>query len=180
MRQKKKKSYIDGIWIIKIITFAFFMSLFFSFTSEKVISNTNIILSIIVLLFFIFLGVIFDIIGVAIAVSDEKPFHAMATKKIKIAKMAIILKKNSDKVSSFCNDVIGDICGVISGSCGVVLATKLTNIMNINLVLTTLIITALISALTIGGKALGKGTAIKKAHNIHLKVSEILSIFYKK
>ena len=45
-------------------------------------------------------------------------YHAMSSKKIKGAKKAVSFKKNADKVSSFCNDVIGDICGIISGSAG--------------------------------------------------------------
>jgi Mg2+/Co2+ transporter CorB len=37
----------------------------------------------------IFLGVIFDIIGTAVMAANETPFHAMAAKKIKEAKIAV-------------------------------------------------------------------------------------------
>lgn len=178
-KNKKKKRIVDVKWVIEIIIFTFFISMLFSFASDKVISNSTVVLSILVLLFFILLGILFDIIGVAVTASDESPFHAMAAKKIKSARLAIDLKKNSSKVASFCNDVIGDICGVVSGSCGVAIALKLSEINHWNLALVTLIITAIISSLTIGGKAIGKGFAIKRATNIHLKVAKVMSFFSK-
>ena len=105
-------------------------------------------------------------IGVAVTSSNEEPLHAMSSKKIKGAKKAVSFKKNADKVSSFCNDVIGDICGIISGSAGVAVATSLANTYNLNIFHTTLIVTAIIAALTIGGKAFCKKIAINNNHKI--------------
>ena len=103
----------------------------------------------------------------------------MNAQKVKGADVATILKKNAAKVSSFCNDVVGDICGIISGSAGVSITVTLTKLSDINSLLLSLIVTALIASLTIGGKALGKGIAIKKANNILYTFSKFLSYFYK-
>ena len=91
-----------------------------------------------------------------------------------------MFKKNADKVSSFCNDVIGDICGIISGSAGVIIATFLANTFEINIFIVTLLVTAIIAALTIGGKALGKSIAINKSNYILYEFSKLVSHFYKK
>ena len=62
------------------------------------------------------MSIFFDIIGIAATAAEEVPFHSMASKKQDGAKWAIILIRNADRVSSFCNDIIGDICGVLSGA----------------------------------------------------------------
>lgn len=175
MKQKNDKS-----WIIKITIFAFIMSLAFSFLSDLVLSKTNIIIGIIVLTLVIFIGVIFDIIGVSITSVDISPFNAMASKRIKNGQIAVRLIKNADKVSSFCNDVIGDICGIISGAAATIISVALANKLGINALYVTLIITALTASLTIGGKAIGKGIAIRKNVTIIKKFSKALSIFQKK
>ena len=68
-----------------------------------------------VLVCFIGLGIVFDIIGVAVTAADERPFHSMAAHKTPGAREALGLIRRANKVSSFCNDVVGDICGIISG-----------------------------------------------------------------
>lgn len=174
---KKKKRLANYGWIIKITILAFVISIIFTFISETAIPNVNIVIGVLLALLFILIGVVFDMIGVAVAQADEAKFHSMATKKVKGAKTAIMLKKNADKVSSFCNDVIGDICGIISGSTGVVIATNISELTNANSLLITLIIMGIISALTIGGKALEKGIALRESDKILYIVSKILSIF---
>lgn len=174
-----KKKNNNSNWIIKITVIAFIISFIFSFISEIALSNTGIVIGIIILFVFILLGVIFDMIGVAVTASDEKPIHSMNARKVKGADVATKFKKNADKVSSFCNDVVGDICGIISGSAGVVIASSLTKIIKLEPLYISLIVTAIIAALTIGGKALGKGIAIKNSNNILFTFSKIVSYFYK-
>ncbi len=175
----KKKTLIDKSWVFKIILFTFITSMIFSYGSDIIISKSGIIVSIFVLLLFIFLGIIFDIIGIAVTASDEKTFHSMASKRVKGAKLAIRLKQSSPKVSNFCNDVVGDICGIISGSAGATIAVVLSSKYKIDISLVVLIMTSLIASLTIGGKALGKGYAVKKSNEIHLRFAQMLSIFVK-
>jgi len=175
--QIKSKQKINYAWIIKITTLAFFISLIFSSLSEIFIKNVNLIVAIIILIAFIALGILFDMIGVAVTSADEEPFHSMSSRKVKGAKQAVYLKKNAEKVSSFCNDVIGDICGIISGSVGVTISISLSNYMP--LFISTLLVTALIAALTIGGKAVFKGIAINSSNEILYSFAKVVSIFKK-
>ena len=159
-------------WILLITSLTFVISMIFSYISETILKKSNIVIELLVLLTVILIGIIFDMIGVAVTTCAEYPFHAMASRKIKGAKTAIKLIKNKDKVSSFCNDVIGDICGIVSGTAGVIIATSIAK----ESIICSLLVTATISSLTIGGKALGKKVAVNKSENITKIVSKILSI----
>lgn len=176
---KKTKNSTNYGWIIKIIVLAFVISFIFTFISETSIPNVNLFFGIILTLVFILIGVVFDMIGVAVATADENVFHSMASRRVKGAKMAVKLKKNADKVSSFCNDVIGDICGIISGSTGAVISSKISSTFNLNPLVITLVIMGLISSMTIGGKAMEKGLAMNKSNSIVIGFAKILSIFSK-
>ena len=176
----KNKRLVDYKWITTVTLLAFFISLIFSFFSETIIPNANSIIATIVILLFIGIGIIFDMIGIAITVADIKTFNSMATKQVKGAKLAVKFIQNNEKASSFCNDVIGDICGIISGSAGVALANILSTTLELNFFAVTLFITAIIAALTIGGKAIGKAFAINKSTFILFEFSKAVSVFYRK
>lgn len=167
-------------WIVTVTFLAFFISFIFSFGSNIVMPKVNLFIGIFILLLFIAIGIIFDMIGVAVTSTNEEPLHAMSSKKIKGAKKAVSFKKNADKVSSFCNDVIGDICGIISGSAGVTITSSLSDKLNINPLYIGLIITAITASLTIGGKAFFKSIAIKNSNKIVHAAAKVLSIFEKK
>lgn len=177
---KKNKKSSEKTWIIKIIIISFLISVIFSLISETAIPNVNIVIGIFICLIFIFIGIIFDMVGVSVTASDESIFHSMSSRNVSGAKMAVKLKKNASKVSSFCNDVVGDICGIISGSTGTVITLKIVENFSFNSLLTTLIIMGVISSLTIGGKAIVKGIAIKKSNDILFRFAKILSIFNRK
>lgn len=179
-REKIKKEKVDIKWIITIVIVAFVISFGLSFVANSTIPNLSLIFGIIITLVFIFIGILFDIVGVAVTSADEKVFHSMAARKVKGAKTAVRLKKSADKTSSFCCDVIGDICGVISGAAGTTICAILVTKYHTDLLLTGLIITAIISSLTIGGKAIGKSFAINKSDIILYEFSKIISNFYNK
>ena len=166
-------------WIIEISLIALILSMLFTLFSNTIIADISIIVGIIITIIIIFIGIIFDMIGVAIASVKEAPFHAMASKKIKSAKTALKLIKNKDKVSSFCCDVVGDICGIISGSTGAVIATAIILKTNGNNLLISIIIMGMISSLTIAGKAAEKSIAMNKSTEIINIFSKVLSIFDK-
>ena len=176
-RPNKNKKKIDTKWVVTISIVSFFISLFFSLIGETIIPNAHVGISIILIFAFIFLGIIFDIIGIAVTVCDISVFNSMATKRVKGARLGVKLIKNAHKVSSFCNDVIGDICGVISGSTGISIAIIISEKFNANLLLVTLLVTSLIASLTIGGKALGKSYAINNSNKILYGFVKILSVF---
>lgn len=178
-QEKKHKKIVNWNWIIKISLLAFIISLFFSGASEILIPNVNIIIGIILVILFIFIGVLFDIVGVAVTAADEKVFHSMSARKVKGASLAVTFKKNAEKVSSFCNDVIGDICGIISGSASAIISGALSIKLNCNVLFVSLIVTAFVASLTIGGKALGKSYAINKSNIILFRFAKTLSLFYK-
>lgn len=174
---KKNKNSVNYSWIIKIVAITFAISIVFSFISETAIPSVNIFWGIIITLLFILIGVLFDMVGVAVTASDEQVLNSMAAKKIRGAKLAVKFKKNADKLSSFCQDVIGDICGIVSGSTGAVISMKIMDELNTDNLFITLIIMGVISALTIGGKALEKAIALNKSNQILYKFSFIMSYF---
>lgn len=177
-KNKKKSKWNDYKWALQLSLLAFAISVTFSFISEVALKKTSLFVSTIIVLLFILIGVLFDMVGMAVATAEEAPFHSMSARKIKSAKVAVMLKRNAGKVSSFCNDVIGDICGIVSGSAGVVIATSVSNMWNISLLLCSLITTGVIAALTIGGKAFEKTIAMEKSNAILYQFSKVLSVFY--
>ena len=173
----KNKKTADYSWIIIVTVLAFLISILFSSLSEAIIPNVSALIAIIIILLFISIGIIFDMVGIAITVADLSTFNSMSTKRVRGSNIAVKLIKNSEKASSFCNDVIGDICGIVSGSAGVSLASIIANKYSCGIFIPTLIITAIIAALTIGGKALGKQAAINKSTYILYKFSQVVSFF---
>ena len=164
-------------WILVVFILTFILSVIFSFVSNSIaIRFNNVVLSIILILTISF-GVLFDLIGTAAITANESSFHAINSKRIKGAKECIFIVKNNSKISSFCNDIVGDVCGIISGSIGAILAISISTTFLINGTLISIIIAALISSLTVGGKAIFKKIAIKNADKIVLKVGKLLSNF---
>lgn len=165
-------------WILQVFILSFLLSAAFSGLSSYV-SDFNIALLIIILLFVIGIGILFDMIGVATLTAEEAPFHARNSKKVKEAAACLRLIKNSTKVSSICNDIVGDICGIISGSLGATLTIYLSVKTNMNPILATILVTSFISALTVGGKAYFKTIAMKQSDAIVFMVGKIIQIFHK-
>lgn len=158
-------------WILIVFLLTFFLSFLFS-TISNLLSNIHVIGMILILLLVVSIGIIFDMIGVAILSCNEASFHAKASNKIVGAKECITLIKNANKTSSVCNDVIGDICGIISGSliAGIAILLKDSPIVDI-------ILTAIVSSLTVGFKAIGKKIAIKHSDSIVFTVGKLISKF---
>ena len=121
----------------------------------------------VILLIIVFVGIIFDILGMAVASADEKPFHSMAARKVTGAYEAIRLLRNAERVSSICNDVIGDICGVVSGSASATIAARILSNFDFSWPqMVTLLMSALVAGLTVGGKAIGKSFAVNSCTEI--------------
>ena len=163
-------------WFIQVFITTFILSICFSYISTYGVSNLNLISSIIILIAVILVGIIFDIIGVAVTVANEHEFHAKATKKVNGAKTSIKLIKNAAKVANICADVIGDVCGVLSGAISAMISAKLTESIGAN---SQFIISAIVASLTVGGKALGKEVANKNSTQIVHFVGKMLSKVYK-
>lgn len=175
----KKNTNIN--WLVTIFILAFILSILFSGISTIMANSFPTIILVFIIILVIAIGIIFDMIGVAVLTSKEANLHAKASKKMKGAKEAIGLLKNATKVASICNDVIGDICGIVSGSLGAVLTIAIASMFDFSLAstLTSVIITAIISSCTVGFKAVFKEVATKNSDSIVFTVGKILSIFKK-
>lgn len=178
-KEKMNKKKTEYKWILKIVLIAFALSFGLSYVSQVTIPNLSLFFGILITLLFIGIGILFDIIGVSVTSSDETVFHSMNSRKVPGADIAVKFKKNASKVSNFCCDVVGDVCGIISGTAATAIATILANQFNWSLLFTGLFVAAIVAALTIGGKALGKGFAINKSDIILYQFAKTVSHFYK-
>lgn len=175
-KQKKTKKHSNVRWIVTIFCVAVLISSAISFLSSSVMEDAGIVEAFVVLLLIVLIGILFDIIGVAVMSAGEKPFHSMAAKKVPGAVEALVLLRNAEKVSSFCNDVVGDICGVVSGSASAVIAVKALSNLGSDAV-GQLIMSAVVAGLTIAGKAFGKNIAMSRSTQIvHLVAKPIYYI----
>ncbi|MTI65442.1 MAG: hypothetical protein FH753_02460 [Firmicutes bacterium] len=168
-------------WITVISLWTFVLAILFSLISENLLRNFNSTFAFIILIFIVLLGVTFDTIGIAVASADEKPFHSMAANKIPEGRYAVKLVRNAGPVSNFCNDVVGDICGIISGGAGTILVLKVVNTYGFKKVtIISVIMSAFIASLTVGGKAFGKEIALKKNEEILYYTSKVLKVLDEK
>ncbi len=177
--KKEKKEKSDLSWFITIFITTFILSILFSYISTTAINDLEIVPAIIILLLVIFMGIIFDIVGVAVTVAKEEGFHAKASKKITGARTAIKLIRNSSKVANICADVIGDICGVLSGAISAIVTLKITEKLGLTFDLQ-FIISAIVASLTVGGKAIGKGIAKKYNSQIISFISKVEYLWNRK
>ena len=163
-KSKKLKIKPDWHWITTIFGTTIGISAAMSFFSNEILSGGGLILSFAVLLVIILIGILFDIIGVSVTAAEEKPFHSMAAKKVPEAREALKMLRRAERVSSFCNDVVGDICGIISGSAAAVIAAKaITGMSPVLGSVVQLLLSAVVAGLTVGGKAFGKSIAMNNS-----------------
>lgn len=181
MSKRKKKEPPSQIrWAAIVFCMAVVLSAGLSLTSEFLLSGAGLPVAVGILLAFILLGILFDIIGVAATAADPRPLHSMASHKERGAKEALLLVRNASRVSSVCNDVVGDICGIVSGVTGAVIALRLRQAFGLDSILIAVGVTSIISGLTIGGKALGKAFAIRRGTAVMHWVGRFLHIFSRK
>lgn len=166
-------------WFIQVFIMTFILSMLFSYISANGVSNLSLIPAILILILVIGIGIFFDIIGVAVTVANEHEFHAKASKKIEGSKASIKLIRNAPKVANICADVIGDICGVLSGAISALIAMKITEQFGLSFNVQ-FILSATVAALTVGGKALGKGVANNNSTKIVHAVGIVLNKFSRK
>ena len=174
-RKKTQKKSEGNSWIIWVTLISFFLSALLILITSKTLEDVSILTALILLFIIIFIGIIFDTIGISVASANIATFHSMASNKMYGAKKAIWLVKNADKVSSFCNDVIGDICGVISGASSALIVISLVISSNNNTISwPNLIMSGLVASLTVGGKAIGKKIALNNGNSIVYKVGIVI------
>ena len=164
-------------WVVTIFFVTIVISGVISLVSDEIMSRSGIGLAFVILFAIVLLGIMFDIIGVAVTAADEKPFHSMASRKVSGARESLKLLRNSDRVSSICCDVVGDICGVVSGAASATIAALIISSGRFGWPqIVTLGMSALVAGLTVGGKAIGKGVAIRSATKIVQTVGKIIYV----
>lgn len=167
-------------WVVTVFFTTILISGTISFLSDMVMENSSMAVAFLILLAIILVGIIFDIIGMAVASADEKPFHSMAARKVPGAQESIRLLRNAERVSSICNDVVGDICGVVSGSASATIAVQVLQNFEFSWPqIVTLLMSALAAGLTVGGKAIGKSFAVNSCTSIVHSVGRVIHGFHK-
>ncbi|ASF39862.1 hypothetical protein CEH05_12215 [Halobacillus halophilus] len=177
MDNKLKKSLKFSL-SIAVITFV--LAAIFSVISSSVLSGVMWIIGLVIVFIIVFTGVIFDMLGIAATAAHEKPFHAMASEKVSGAKEAIIIVRNADRFASFCNDVIGDISGIVSGTASAIVVLQVVNVLGYSdgstvQITISVILTSIVAALTVGGKALGKFFAINSSTKIIFFAARVIA-----
>lgn len=172
---KKKNALLAAL---KIFVMTLIISAGVSVIATLFLDDLGLIPAALIVILLIALGIVFDIIGVAFTSCDEKPFIAMSAKKMKRATNALKLIKKADIVSNICNDMIGDICGIVSGAAGTAIVVKIiASHPGASEIIITTAVSALTAALTVAGKMLGKSYALKNNIKIVETIGIIISFF---
>lgn len=124
---KRSIKFSIGIAVITAV-----LAAIFSVISNASLEGTSWYLGLLIVLFIVLIGVFFDMMGVAAAAANEKPFHSMASEKVTGAREAIVIVRNADRFATFCNDVIGDISGIISGAASTLVVIQLAAVFQSN------------------------------------------------
>jgi CBS domain containing-hemolysin-like protein len=167
---------------IAVITFV--LAAIFTIISSILLQGVGWWAGMLIVLGIVLVGVIFDMFGIAAASADEIPFHAMASEKVNGSKQAIVIIRNADRFASFCNDVIGDISGIVSGTASASVVLQIALGLGFpedstDQITVSILFTSLVAAVTVGGKALGKHYAIHSSTNIILFAGKIIAFMEK-
>ncbi len=160
-------------WTIIVTILAFVLSVFISALTLGA-EELGLFTAILVLFLIVLLGIVFDIAGMAVSTASEEPFHAMAAKKISGAKEGVAIIRSAQQISSVCNDVIGDIAGIISGAMTTAIVVSISVGKTTDTTLLNLVFAGIVAALMIGGKAAGKGIAMKNNNTIVFIMGKIV------
>lgn len=165
---------------VSLAGITFVVSLLFAGPVNAAISRVEFLLAILILVGVIVIAVVADVLGVAATAADEAPFHAMASDRVMGAKEAVMIVRNGAHVNSICSDVIGDVCGTISGAVGAALVLDLRVVFpNIPLSVTSVLVLGTIAAVTVGAKAWTKGFAVHNAKTIVGFTGRVFAAFKK-
>ena len=162
-------------WVVSIFFITVFISSLITLLSDEILSKSGTAAAFFILFVIVFVGILFDVIGVAVTSADEKPFHSMAARKVPGAQEAIRLLRNAERVSSICNDVVGDICGVVSGSASAAIAVQILQKFSFSWPqVISLAMSPMVAGFTVGGKAIGKTMAMNSATQIVHSVGKLI------
>ncbi len=164
------------LWSLFIMALSFSISVLLLLLSSSLFAHVEPIGAFLVVIVIMAVGIVFDMIGVAVTAAEEIPFHSMASRKMRGARHSILLIRNASRVSSICNDVVGDICSVVSGTAGAAIVFRVYGRLS-DTGWVEILMGAVIAALTVGGKAFGKNFGIENSNYIIFAVGRLFSFF---
>ena len=172
------KERINWSWCVRVLFLTFALSIMFSVISELVLTNASLIIAVFVILILMFIGIVADCIGVATTACSLEVIKSYVTKNMKGAQQAMILVSNAEKVSVICCDIIGDVCGILSGAAGASIVIKIIGEYNEPslAILVSALVSGVIAGMTIFGKSIEKGLAVKKSEKIVLAAGKVISV----
>ncbi|HHX87009.1 MAG TPA: hypothetical protein GX693_02380 [Firmicutes bacterium] len=167
-------------WALAVSIWTFCLAICLGLASQILLNRlSSLFLSFLILAAVICLGIVFDLVGTAAAAAKKSPLNAKASRKIAGAKQAVYLVHHAEKVANFCNDVVGDISGIVSGTLAALIILKIASrwpgLAEGSGVYLSIVLTAMVAAFTVGGKALSKTVAINKSTEVILIVGRVIS-----
>lgn len=160
---------------LRMGSLTFIVAVLVTLFSTSLAEIVSLPVALLILLVIISIGIIFDLIGVSATAAETAPLNAKAAKKVFGAKKALFLLRHADVVASFCCDIVGDICGTLSGALGAVIILRLSMGFHWNESILEVVFLALIAALMVGGKAFGKRIGIERANDIIFVIGKIVA-----
>jgi len=157
----------------------FIVAALVSSSSELLVKGASLGVAWVLLFLVIIIGIIFDVIGTAAAAATEAPHHAAAANKVKGAKQAVFIVRHADAVANFSNDIVGDICGTISGAMAASIVLNLLQSypsLRIYQIVINTVMLAFVASITVTGKAIGKRFAIQEANRIVGAVGKLMAV----
>lgn len=172
-------------WSLAIAVITLVLAAIFSIVSTYLLSGVTWAVGMVIVFIIVFIGIFFDMLGIASTAADEKPFHAMAAERVNGSRQAIQIVRNADRFASFCNDVIGDISGIISGTASAIVVISFTLSVgqtedSLFHYIVAVVFTSVVAAVTVGGKAFGKSMAIRYSTPILFQVGRLFYILEEK
>lgn len=173
MKDLTKFRYISLLFLL-----TFFLAIVVSLISRSLLVVLRLPLAFLLLFFIVFVGILFDMVGVAVTAAKLPPLAAKASKKVFGARRAIDLVKNAPRVATFCSDIVGDIFGTLSGAMGAIIVYRLISShgVNVSQTIMDLVVVAIIASLTVTGKGIGKMIGISRSDQIVYYCGYFLSL----
>lgn len=164
-------------WTLIVLVLSFILSVFFSFITSIAMESLSIFFAFLLLLLIIVINILFDMVGTAVQSAEETPFHSLASRKVAGARESISIIRHAPQLANMCCDVIGDIAGIISGATTALIVAELVSMFSLKGMLPSLILTGIVGALTIGGKATSKGISMQNGNAIVFIVGKLMYFF---
>ena len=171
-------------WALKIVFLTFVLSLVTSVLSQVAVGGSDILIATMLLIFMVITSIIFDVIGVSVTSCALCRVDNAERVCDEVKRIAVMLISNAEKVNNICADVIGDICGVMSGACGASIVAAICDATGSDPLIPSILVSAVIASATVGGKALCKRIAVRNSENIVLfaarRIHAVIKVFRRK